>query len=203
MVSRSLLAHDRQLVQIVDAAFAEAARRAGEWLVCRVGCSQCCIGAFAINELDAARLRTGLSEIERHDSRRAERVRKRAKTYLERIKSDFPGDFATGILHEDQHSAERFLSFADDEPCPALDPETGGCDLYASRPLTCRVFGPPLRNEDGNLGVCELCFQGATNEQIADCELKPDPDGLEQELIRELEEEGKTGNTLVAFALAK
>ena len=39
--------------------------------------------------------------------------------------------------------------------------DTGHCELYESRPMTCRVFGPPVRSEDG-LGVCELCFHGAT-----------------------------------------
>jgi hypothetical protein len=39
---------DRGLVQIVDSAMAEAARRSGDWLVCRPGCTQCCIGPFAI-----------------------------------------------------------------------------------------------------------------------------------------------------------
>ena len=203
MVNRRHSARDRELVQIVDAAFADAARRAGEWLVCRSGCSQCCIGAFAINQVDAIRLRAGMVELEQDDPQRAARIKRRARTYLEGIANDFPGDLASGILHEDEHSEERFLSFADDEPCPALDPETGTCDLYAFRPMTCRMFGPPLRNEDGSLGVCELCFHGATHEQIAACELKPDPNDLEEKLVAELEAEGKRGNTLVAFVLAR
>jgi Fe-S-cluster containining protein len=77
-----------------------------------------------------------------------------------------------------------FSDFANDEPCPALDPVTGNCELYESRPMTCRVFGPPVRSEDG-LGVCELCFHGATNEEIAACEMKPDPDDLESGLLEE------------------
>jgi len=68
--------------------------------------------------------------------------------------------------------------------------------------MTCRVFGPPVRSEDG-LGVCELCFQGATDEQIAACEMKPDPDDLESDLVEELEmTTGTRGNTIIAFCLA-
>jgi len=52
--------------------------------------------------------------------------------------------------------------------------------------MTCRVFGPPVRSEDG-LGVCELCFQGASDKEIAACEMKPDPDDLESRLLEELE----------------
>ena len=97
-----------------------------------------------------------------------------------------------------------FDDFADDEPCPALDPETGTCDLYAHRPMTCREFGPPVRIEAGGanaFSVCELCFQGATPEEVAACEMVPDPDGLEAELIEELEQHGHRGQTIVAFAL--
>ena len=67
--------------------------------------------------------------------------------------------------------------------------------------MTCRVFGPPVRSEEG-LGVCELCFQGATDEEIAACEMKPDPGGLETKLIEELEKKkGAKGSTIIAFCL--
>src|SRR5258708_7127250 len=56
---------DQQLIQIVDSALADAARRSGDWLVCRPGCTQCCIGVFSINQLDAWRLRQGLADLER------------------------------------------------------------------------------------------------------------------------------------------
>ena len=83
-----------------------------------------------------------------------------------------------------------------------LDPETGLCELYESRPMTCRVFGPPVRSEDG-LGVCELCFQGASDKEIAACEMKPDPDDLESRLLKQLEKNtGKRGDTIIAFCLA-
>ena len=57
LAGMSLPAGDRELVQIVDASLADAARRAGPWLVCRLGCTQCCFGAFAISQLDALRPR--------------------------------------------------------------------------------------------------------------------------------------------------
>jgi hypothetical protein len=66
--------------------------------------------------------------------------------------------------------------------------------------MTCRVFGPPVRSEDG-LGVCELCYRGATEEQIAACEMKIADNGLEEQLIGELERTGRRGETIIAFAL--
>jgi Fe-S-cluster containining protein len=195
-----LPARDQKLVQIVDAALADSARRSGEWLVCKLGCTQCCIGVFAINQLDALRLQHGLAELEHADPDRAARVRTRASASIARLQEDFPGNPDTGILDESEEAAERFESFANDEPCPALDPATGACDLYAWRPMTCRVFGPPVRSDDG-LGVCELCYHGATEDQIAACEMPVDPDGLEAKLVEELERQGRPGRTIVAFAL--
>jgi Fe-S-cluster containining protein len=194
---------DQELIQIVDSALAEATRRSGEWLVCRQGCTQCCIGVFPINQLDALRLRRGLSDLENRAPQRADCVRERARDAVARLAGDFPGDPVSGVLDEGDDAAERFAEFANDEPCPALDPETGNCELYESRPMTCRVFGPPVQSEDG-LGVCELCYQGASDAEIADCEMKPDLDDLESALLKRVEESaGVRGDTIIAFCLAK
>ena len=196
--AKSVKSCDRELVQIVDAALADSARRSGEWLACRPGCTQCCIGVFAISQLDASRLREGLGELDRRDRPRADRIRRRARAAVRRLKATFPGDAGSGILDQDE---AEFEGFANDEPCPVLDPSTGMCDLYAARPMTCRVFGPPVRSE-GGLGVCELCFHGATPEQIEACELHLDGSEVEEQLnARVARNTGKKGDTIVAFAL--
>jgi Fe-S-cluster containining protein len=201
-MSRSLPSRDKHLIQIVDAALADVTRRSGAWLACRLGCTQCCVGAFAINQLDAVRLRRGLADLDQLAPERAARVRQRARESVARLSPEFPGDPTTGILYEGEAAEKQFADFANDEPCPALDPLTGACELYESRPMTCRVFGPPVRSEDG-LGVCELCFQGASDEEIASCEMKPDPDDLESRLLSELERKaGAQGDTIIAFCLA-
>jgi Fe-S-cluster containining protein len=194
---------DHKLIQIVDAALGEATRKSGAWLACRPGCTQCCIGVFPINQLDAMRLRRGLEVLEKESPRRATAARKRARDSVSRLSSDYPGDPKTGVLDEPKEGSERFVDFANDEPCPALDPKTGLCELYDYRPMTCRVFGPPVRSEDG-LGVCELCFQGATGEEIEACEMIPDPGDIEPQLVTKAEKaSGVRGNTIVAFALSK
>ncbi|HTC95482.1 MAG TPA: YkgJ family cysteine cluster protein [Terriglobales bacterium] len=193
---------DRELVQIVDSALADAVQRSGDWLVCRPGCTQCCVGPFPINQLDAVRLQQGFAHLEQRAPERAARIRERARQSVARLSAQFPGDLTTGILHEDEEAERKFFEFADGEPCPVLDPQTGTCELYESRPMTCRVFGPPVRSE-GGLGVCELCFHGATNQQIAACEMHPDPSGLESTLVKEAETAtGMRGDTIVAFCLA-
>lgn len=194
--------NDQKLIQIVGAALADATRRSGKWLVCCPGCTQCCIGVFSINQLDARRLRLGLAELALREPERAARIRERATESLARLARDFPGNSVTGILDQEEDAAQRFSEFANDEPCPVLDPATGTCELYESRPMTCRVFGPPVRSEDG-LGVCELCFQGASDHEIAACEMNPDPDDLESVLVEKLEKDtGVRGDTIIAFAMA-
>jgi Fe-S-cluster containining protein len=198
-----LPARDAQLVQIVDGSLADAARRAGNFLACRIGCTQCCHGAFAINALDAARLREGMSTLRATDSALAATIELRARAWLAEHGLDFPGDRESGILGESSADQARFEDFANNAACPALDPSTGRCDVYAWRPMTCRVFGPPIRatGENGaeGLGHCELCFIGATPEQVAACEM-PVQHALEAELLDEI---GSKDETVVAFALIK
>lgn len=200
-----LPARDAQLVQIVDLALADAARSAGSFLACRIGCTQCCYGAFAISALDAARLRAGMAVLHAADPSMAEAVEERARAWLAEYAADFPGDRTAGALGKSVRDQEKFEDFANDAPCPALDVVTGRCDVYAWRPMTCRVFGPPVRAVDANgnegLGHCELCFIGATPEQVAACEM-PVPHSLEAELVNELSMEiGSDFETIVAYAL--
>lgn len=195
-------AGDQVLVQIVDAALADATRRSGSWLVCRPGCTQCCMGVFSISLLDAARLQQGLEEMQRKDPGRANAIRQRARAAVDRLSTSFPGNAKTGILSENEMAQAQFEDFANEEPCPVLDSETGTCDLYQHRPITCRTFGPPVRSEDG-LGVCELCFHGATDEEIAACEMEVDPDDLEAKLLTKIRDgDNSSARTIVAFAVA-
>lgn len=202
MANRHVSPSDTQLIQIVDAAAAEVARKSGAWLVCKPGCTPCCHGPFPINQLDVERLRAGLEKLTAAEPQRARAIRERTQASVRRLSRNFPGDAKTGILAEDEAAIERFEDFANDEPCPVLSAD-GRCELYEHRPMTCRVFGPPLRSgEEGGLGHCELCYHGATPEEIAACELAPQTDELEEQLNQEAERKaGVRGQTIVAFAL--
>jgi Fe-S-cluster containining protein len=138
---------DRRLIQIVDAALAEAARKSGSWLACRPGCTQCCHGPFPVSARDVARLLEGLTQLA---PARAALVRERAQREQ-----------------------------GDDDPCPVLDPATGFCELYAHRPLTCRTFGPAFLQDENVVGVCELCYTAATDEEIAACAVPLDIESLD------------------------
>jgi Fe-S-cluster containining protein len=195
-----LPARDTELVQIMDAALVDTASRAGPWLACRPGCTQCCHGVFAINALDAARLHAGVQALLASDPNKAEAIRTRAHAWINQYAPDYPGNSATGVLGTSEDDQARFEDFANDAPCPALNAETGLCDIYAWRPMACRVFGPPVRvAENDALACCELCFIGATDDQIAACEMHL-PHELEEQLI---EETAESCETIVAFALLR
>jgi hypothetical protein len=70
--------------------------------------------------------------------------------------------------------------------------------------MTCRVFGPPIRMDAGMgdgmaLGHCELCFVGASKDEVAACEMAV-PNELETGLVDEI---GVGRETVVAFAVLR
>jgi len=143
------------------------------------------MGPFPISTRDAVRLREGLEALSVGDPARAARVYGRARQSVERILREYPDDPVLTVLEVEDAGK--------DEPCPALDPGTGACDLYAHRPVTCRTFGPAVSCGGEALAVCELCYQGATDEEIAACRVELDLNAID---------EGEA-ETIVAFALVK
>ena len=199
---RSRAAPVNELFPILDAALSSATERSGAHLACRAGCHQCCIGVFAITPFDASTLREAFAAA---PAGIADRIRARAAASRERLLAlGFPGDPQTGVLFTEPHHEELFEDYANDEPCPVLDPATGTCDLYEARPVQCRTFGPPMRDEDDHLTVCELCFTNASAEDVARCEMDQSWRPLEEELIeRAASDPVNAGPTLIAFALTR
>ncbi len=190
---------DRTLVAIVDKSMALGARKAGKWLLCKPGCSECCVGPFPITVLDAWRLHRGLAELGRRDQVRAAAVLRRARIVADRLKVDFPGDSRTGILWDDEETEESFCSRHSSVPCPVLDPQTSRCDLYEWRPLSCRTMGLPVRFGTHDLPPCHLSFRGAPASVIEECTVEPDPHGMEYTILQSC---GRQIETIIAFALS-
>jgi Fe-S-cluster containining protein len=143
-----------------------------------------------------------MSELHASAPALAAELERRAQAWIQEHAQGFPGNLATGILGQSESDQARFEDFANDAPCPALNPATGLCDVYAARPITCRVFGPPVQVDSGPhnqpaLAHCELCFLGASETEIAACEM-PIPHALEAGILRQIPDPGET---VVAFAL--
>ena len=181
------LTADRELLRVIQDAWEQAARIAGDHLICRPGCTACCHGPFPISALDARRLRRGLAELSRSAPERSAAIALRARAQSER--------FPSGAAIEE--ICERF----GDIPCPVLETETGRCELYEHRPLTCRTFGPPTRFGEESIPPCDLSFEGASEAEIEAARVEPDPDDLEGKILARLPERDR--ETLIAFALGK
>jgi len=207
-----VLNQDSHLLELVDAAFADSARRSGEHLVCHPGCTQCCHGAFAISPLDALRLRTGMAQLRLNQPDLAAAIEQRAQAYIATYAADFPGNITTGLLGSTESEQEAFDEFANDAACPALNPQSGLCDIYASRPMTCRVFGPPIRaaqqepDDAEAFAICELCFTHATPEEIAAAEIHI-PLSTEEQVAQLIDAQNTNGEdepaseTIIAYCL--
>jgi Fe-S-cluster containining protein len=199
---RALDRADGDLVAVVDGSLQQAARRAGSRLACKPGCSECCIGPFPITRLDVRRLRQGLEALRQRDPQRAAAIETRAREAVRVLGEAFPGDAASGRLGGDRAAEDRFLERFEAVPCPVLDPATQTCELYASRPITCRTYGPPVTFGGENLPPCRLCFQGSPATEVEACRVEPDPDGLEGIILERLRrEDGDDRDTIIAFAI--
>ena len=162
-------ARDAELVQIIDASLADAARRAGASSPAALAVRSAATAPSPSMRLTlrasapaCPHFATASPALAADDRAPRPRLARRASARI------FPAIPQTGALGTSAADQARFEDFANDAPCPALDPATGRCDVYAWRPMTCRVFGPPVRaaGEDGaeGLGHCELCFIGATQQ---------------------------------------
>lgn len=198
-VAAKVLRADAAFLASLSATLERAAELAAGRLSCRRGCTKCCIGPFPINAADADRLARGLCALRKTDPARARRIAERAAGSVRRYATDpaFPGDPVAGTLCDDEPSRERFCSNHVEEPCPALDPESGACDLYAHRPVVCRTFGPPVTILGVELEPCNLCFVGASSFEVDAARVTIDPEDLEGPLLDLLGED----ETFAAFAL--
>lgn len=186
--------NDAQILEVIDAAISESRSRAGKWIACRAGCSECCYAAFPVTALDAERLRRGLATL---DSARAEAIRERARRYVEAILLEFPGEWQSGRLDDNDEWRDWFFArMKGRAACPALDEARGECELYEHRPVACRVYGHLIQIGETAPGMCRLCFVGAQAQEIEAARV-----GVEDAAA--IDEPGLAdGETLVAFALA-
>ena len=192
---------DRRLLALVDAALDRARAAAGTHLVCQSGCTPCCFGPFAITQLDAWRLREGLRALAETEPGRAAAVRDRAAEAVARQAPAF-GTGAKGVFATEAEEERFYGTFASD-PCPALDPDSGACTVYAWRPVACRTYGPPVRMGGDDLPPCPLCFKGAARDEVEAARQTIDTGHVEDPLTDRVEQKtGRRGMTTIAFAIA-
>ena len=200
LARRGWVREDRRFLVALQGRLDAAVRRAGRHLACRLGCTECCVGPFDITPLDAWRLRRGLAGLAARRPDAAAAIVGRAREQWARMAVAFPGDPVRGVLSQELAAREAFFAAFAALPCPALDPPTGACQLYDSRPVSCRTFGLPIRCGDQLLPPCRLNFTTAAPEEVTAATVDPDPDDLEGELLQHCGAEA--GDTIVAWVLA-
>ena len=156
---------EKRVLAAVDAAFAQARDLAGPAMACRPGCDDCCRRPFAITEADASRLRSGLLTLA--ESTRQE-VEGRAAAARAQLAMDFPGDWASGSLTDDQDWREWFFLRHQGLPCPVLDLGGGECRLYHHRPVACRLAGALIQIGNSRTDPCPRCGPTSTYVVIDD-----------------------------------
>ena len=127
-------------------------------------------------------------------------MRERAARAADLLRPALPRSLG-GAASGGEAAEEAFLERHAALPCPALDPSSGVCDLYAHRPIACRTYGPPMRIGGEDLPPCRLCFVGAAPEEVASRRTELDVAAAEGPLEEAALEAGFPGPTLVALAL--
>ncbi len=137
------------LVDMVEGIFSKVTKEFPENVKCGMGCSDCCFAVFDVTLIEALYLNhqfnnkfDGVQKLDLIDkANRADR-----KIYkLKRLASK---DFAEGANEVEilgRMATERVR-------CPLLN-DKDQCDLYASRPLTCRLYGIPTASS----GMSHTC----------------------------------------------
>lgn len=114
----------------------------------------------------------------------------------------YPGDASSGLLTENLADEVLFEPRFQTLPCPALDLESGRCELYAYRPSACRTYGPAVRLDGAELPHCPLNYTDATPEQIEEFRVDIDTRESGEAVFAEfLGRGGSPGRTVIAFAL--
>ena len=144
----------KQILDRADGFFRSVAESQPQNLQCGRGCSLCCYGLFEIGSGDVPVIAEGLEKL--HPARRKKIVRAAA---------DIVAASAHPNLREcSPAEKEQFFERTSSVACPNLS-DSGECMIYDSRPLVCRTFGLPLREQDRYIGdVCELNFTDAPPE---------------------------------------
>ncbi len=123
-------------------------------LPCAKGCTHCCIGPFSITLLDVEQIQAGLSHLSTAARQQIESTAQEQTNAIQHSASDlFQGSPFLDRLdycHID-FLVEQFAHL----PCPALHAD-GSCQIYAYRPLTCRMMGIPLEEKGEVQGACQV-----------------------------------------------
>lgn len=135
-----------------------------EWIPCRRGCSWCCWSLnVLITWIEAYHV---LAEVKKWDESRLAALAKQARSEVEMLLSDpVIAKFASGGDVDPRDLGELNLALKRHiRPCPLLNRQTGECQVYNERFLTCRTFGHTAIGKDNEF---EGFYCQVVNEDVA------------------------------------
>ncbi len=144
---RPFFSEYESLVAQVDAVFKSVCQKFPAEVTCRKGCGDCCHALFDVTLVEAMYLNARFAAFD--DVRRneilveADKAERKAQLVKKQAYRDVSSTSQADILT--QAAKERIR-------CPLLD-AADTCSLYASRPITCRIYGIPMEIE----GVSHTC----------------------------------------------
>lgn len=138
----------RELLERLDAWFAEVSARRPGVIPCKRGCSACCLGPFDISAADMALLEEAFRALPK---KTREEVVARAREQVAEVRRMEPGWAAPhDIASIGERRFDAVCSALAKAPCPFLD-ANGACRVYRDRPLACRMMGLPMRAGRGRV----------------------------------------------------
>ncbi|MGD8834660.1 MAG: YkgJ family cysteine cluster protein [Desulfobacteraceae bacterium] len=129
----------KALVNQVDAVFDKVEREYSECVACKKGCADCCHALFDLTLIEAIFIKSQFDKLipqplrDQIINRANESDRKVYKLKRTASKAYQEGKPEQEILEDMAHQRIR---------CPLLD-DQNKCELYESRPITCRLYGIP------------------------------------------------------------
>lgn len=135
----------------VESIFRDQKERFGELITCKPGCDDCCRAPFRLTPVEAFSLRLALEAADRPLRRAIVRRAEKSRAGAERVFADLPADPA---LAAGEISRRRLK-------CPLLN--SGGCDLYFARPVTCRLYGLPTSSRGASHTCPRSGFEPGTS----------------------------------------
>lgn len=139
------------LVAQTDKVFAAMQEAHKDCVRCEIHCCDCCFAVFDLTLVESAYINYHFNRsLNRKDRRPILRRAEKADRKFYQIKNKLKKMY----VHEDKSPEEVFLHLARERvQCPLLNDQEL-CDLYAMRPITCRVYGIPT-SIGGTPHTCE------------------------------------------------
>jgi Fe-S-cluster containining protein len=129
----------KALVKQVDAIFQKVQEEYGACVTCKKGCSDCCHALFDLTLIEALYLKSQFDAVfETQDREVIVERANRSDRQVHKLKRRAHKAFQDGKSQEailEEMAAQR-------NRCPLLN-DINQCELYAARPITCRLYGIP------------------------------------------------------------